>query len=240
MDENNTYFTPSRSSAAQQNEAVAKQPPSPHQNDFVEPQSERQSPSKSKTSTSTSPCRTLKTPSAGSRSEGDSGPSKPWAQNLSSALAFRTRITAFKSKVSSRNQEEPEALVDLIFESQSQRLENQRANFSLLPDPGPAAICGACSSDQTSVPGLDFYYMLIQFQSDRMEDQRCSLPHLDDVIGLAPEGQEDFFSLIQRVQSRRMDEQRASMVLDTKGEGEPAVSAHQVHITIADEDESAR
>uniref|UniRef100_A0A1A7YEJ1 G-protein signaling modulator 1a n=1 Tax=Iconisemion striatum TaxID=60296 RepID=A0A1A7YEJ1_9TELE len=238
MDEKNIYFMSSSSSAAQQNErtwAVPKQPPYPQQNAFVEPQSEHQSPSKSKTSASASPRRT---PSAGSRSEGGSGASKPWGQNLSSALTFRTRITTFKNKVSSRNQEEPEALLDLILESQSQRLDNQRASFSLLPDPGPAAICGACSSDQTSVPGLDFYYMLIQFQSDRMEDQRCSLPHLDDVIGLAPEGQEDFFSLIQRVQSRRMDEQRASMVLDTQGE-EPAGSAHQIHITITDEDESA-
>uniref|UniRef100_A0A3B4V2P2 Uncharacterized protein n=1 Tax=Seriola dumerili TaxID=41447 RepID=A0A3B4V2P2_SERDU len=50
-------------------------------------------------------------------------------------------------------------------------------------------------------------------QSDRMEDQRCPLPDLDDVIGSVPEGQEDFFSLIQRVQSRRMDEQRHTSVL---------------------------
>uniref|UniRef100_A0AAQ6A5Q8 G protein signaling modulator 3 n=1 Tax=Amphiprion ocellaris TaxID=80972 RepID=A0AAQ6A5Q8_AMPOC len=49
-------------------------------------------------------------------------------------------------------------------------------------------------------------------KSDRMEDQRCSLPDLEDVLGPVPEGQEDFFSLVQRVQSRRMDEQRASML----------------------------
>lgn len=46
-------------------------------------------------------------------------------------------------------------------------------------------------------------------QSDRMEDQRCSLPDLDDGLGLVPEGQDEFLSLVQRVQSRRMDEQRA-------------------------------
>lgn len=51
-----------------------------------------------------------------------------------------------------------------------------------------------------------------------MEDQRSSLPHLDDVMGLVPGGQEDFFSLIQRVQSRRMDEQRASMILRSSQE----------------------
>lgn len=50
-----------------------------------------------------------------------------------------------------------------------------------------------------------------------MEDQRCSLPDLDDVVNSVPEGQEDFFSLIQRVQSRRMDEQRASLHTHTTG-----------------------
>lgn len=65
-----------------------------------------------------------------------------------------------------------------------------------------------------------------------MEDQRCSLPHLDEVMGLGPEGQEDFFSLIQRVQSRRMDEQRASMMLSQGEEDqnpEPTSSSHQRH-----------
>lgn len=46
-----------------------------------------------------------------------------------------------------------------------------------------------------------------------MEDQRCSLPDLEDVAGLLPDAQEDFFSLIHRVQSRRMDEQRASVLM---------------------------
>ncbi|XP_037536746.1 G-protein-signaling modulator 1 [Nematolebias whitei] len=74
--------------------------------------------------------------------------------------------------------------------------------------------------------------MLIHYQSDRMEDQRCSLPHLDEVMGRVPEGQEDFFSLIQRVQSRRMDEQRASMMLSQGEEDqnpEPTSSSHQRH-----------
>ena len=54
-------------------------------------------------------------------------------------------------------------------------------------------------------------------QSDRMDDQRCSLPDIDDVV------QEDFFSLVQRVQSRRIDEQRASLQTHT------ADSTHHHH-----------
>uniref|UniRef100_A0AAQ6AJR5 Uncharacterized protein n=1 Tax=Amphiprion ocellaris TaxID=80972 RepID=A0AAQ6AJR5_AMPOC len=137
----------------------------------------------------------------------------------------------------SSQQEEPEALLDLILESQCQRLEDQRASLSLLPDPEPSALCGACSPDQAGLDragldpaSLDFYYMLIQYQSDRMEDQRCSLPDLEDVLGPVPEGQEDFFSLVQRVQSRRMDEQRASMLLrHSEDEDAPTGSAPRHH-----------
>ncbi|XP_068999771.1 G-protein-signaling modulator 1 [Embiotoca jacksoni] len=123
--------------------------------------------------------------------------------------------------------EEPEALLDLVLEVQCQRLEEQRASLSLLPDPGPAALCGTCSPDQNPFPGLDFYYMLIHYQSDRMEDQRCPLPDLDDV---APEGQEDFLHLVQRVQSRRMDEQRASLLLrHLEDEHAAGSSPHHYH-----------
>lgn len=54
--------------------------------------------------------------------------------------------------------------MDLILDFQGQRLEEQRASLSLLPDPGPAGLCGACSPDQPSQTTLDFYYMLIQYQ----------------------------------------------------------------------------
>ncbi|KAE8292586.1 hypothetical protein D5F01_LYC09958 [Larimichthys crocea] len=166
-----------------------------------------------RTSVSTSPLRTLRnlgglvTPVAGA--EGSS--TRPRGQSLGSLVSSRTRTIISRNKRRSSQQEEPEALLDLILECQGQRLDDQRASLSLLPDPGPATLCGACSPDQPTTPSLDFYYMLIHYQSDRMEDQRCSLPDLDVVVSSVPEGQEDFFSLIQRVQSRRMDEQRASL-----------------------------
>uniref|UniRef100_A0A665TUZ7 G protein signaling modulator 1a n=1 Tax=Echeneis naucrates TaxID=173247 RepID=A0A665TUZ7_ECHNA len=62
------------------------------------------------------------------------------------------------------------------------------------------------------IPGFHSPNFSVCLQSDRMEDQRCPLPDLEDVTGSVPEDQEDFFSLIQRVQSRRMDEQRASLL----------------------------
>lgn len=64
----------------------------------------------------------------------------------------------------SSQQEEPEALLDLILECQGQRLEDQRASLSLLPDPEPDWFCGSCSPDQAGLPTLDFYCRLIQYQ----------------------------------------------------------------------------
>ncbi|XP_074525835.1 uncharacterized protein LOC141790097 [Halichoeres trimaculatus] len=222
--------SPSLSSPSHQNGTIvvtsSKSSPHPHHNGSLEtttgypsPRNTRAAPQSQstpsgRTSASSSPLRTLVgliTPTSSPNPGGSS--TRPRGQSLSSALSSRTRASSSKSKRRSSQQEEPEALLDLILECQGQRLDDQRASVSLLPDPGAVAPCGACSSDQPALPSLDFYYMLIHYQSDRMEDQRCSLPDLDDVVGGVPEGQDDFFSLIQRVQSRRMDEQRASMMV---------------------------
>ncbi|XP_026199611.1 G-protein-signaling modulator 1 [Anabas testudineus] len=165
----------------------------------------------SRTPASISPLRTLRSLM---NPESSSSSSRPRGQSLSSALTTRTRTTGTRRRRSSSQQEGPDALLDLILESQGQRLNDQRASLSLLPDPEPTALCGTCSPSQTPLPSLDFYYMLIHYQSDRMEDQRCPLPDLDDVVESVPEGQEDFFSLIQRVQSRRMNEQRAWLLIN--------------------------
>ncbi|KAK2838243.1 hypothetical protein Q5P01_015455 [Channa striata] len=140
---------------------------------------------------------------------------KPQSKSPSSAVSSWTTTTETKSRCESSQQEEPDALIDLIMEFQGQRLNDQRASLSLLSDKGTPALCGTCNPNKPLMPGLDFYYMLLRYQSDRMEDQRCPLPDMDDVFGSVPEGQENFFSLIQRVQSKRMDEQRASMLNGT-------------------------
>lgn len=73
-------------------------------------------------------------------------------------------ILALSLQCRSSQQEEPEALLDLILECQGQRLEDQRASLSLLPDPEPDWFCGSCSPDQADLPTLDFYCRLIQYQ----------------------------------------------------------------------------
>ncbi|XP_041643633.1 G-protein-signaling modulator 1 [Cheilinus undulatus] len=222
--------SPSLPSPSHQNGRIggtgSKSSPQPHHNGSLEARPGYHSPSNSRvaaqhqstpssrTSASSSPLRTLvglMTPVSSSGPESSS--TRPRGQSLASALSSRARTATSRSKRRSSQQEEPEALLDLILECQGQRLDDQRASVSLLPDPGAAGLCGACSPDQPTLPSLDFYYMLIHYQSDRMEDQRCSLPDLEDVVGTLPEGQDDFFSLIQRVQSRRMDEQRASLLV---------------------------
>ncbi|XP_031696609.1 G-protein-signaling modulator 2-like [Anarrhichthys ocellatus] len=215
---------PSLSSPSHQNGRIrGKAPkcsPPPHRNGSLETRPRHDSPSNTstRTSASTSPLRTLRglmTPVPSPGPGGSHGSTRPRIQSLGSTLSSRTRtMTSTIKRGSSQPEEpeEPEALLDLILECQAQRLEVQRASLSLLPDPGPASPCGACSPEQPTSPSPDFYYMLIHYQSDRMEDQRCSLPDLDDVVGPVPEDQQDLFSLIQRVQSRRMDEQRASLL----------------------------
>ncbi|XP_075879109.1 uncharacterized protein LOC142886082 isoform X1 [Nelusetta ayraudi] len=178
---------------------------------------------RTRTRTSTSPLRSLRTlggllgPGAGS----DRSSTRPRGRSVGSALGPSSRTSG--RQCCSSQQEEPEALLDLILECQGQRLEDQRASLSLLPDPEPDWFCGSCSPDQAGLPTLDFYCRLIQYQSHRMDDQRCSLPDLDRVLATGAEGQEDFLSLVERVQSRRMDEQRASL------QSHPAGSAHLHH-----------
>ncbi|XP_034450892.1 G-protein-signaling modulator 1 [Hippoglossus hippoglossus] len=233
---------PSTSSPPHQNgkigEKVPKRSSPSHQNGHLDRGRRRQTPgtmspvlqppSASSTPASTSPVRCLVSPVPGPGPEGRSSSSRPRTQSPASALTSRTRTCAPHIQRRSSQQEEPEALLNLILESQGQRLDDQRANVGLLPDPGPAPLCGACRHEQRPLPTVDFYYMLINFQSDRMEDQRCPLPDLDDLVGSAPEGQEDFFSLIQRVQSRRMDEQRVSL-MTSHTEDEDDSSPHRHH-----------
>ncbi|XP_044051782.1 uncharacterized protein LOC122876029 isoform X2 [Siniperca chuatsi] len=172
---------PSLSSPSHQNGRIGgtapKHSPPPHHNGSLEARPGCRSPSNtsavpqpqsapsSRTSASTSPLRTfggLVTPVPGPGPEGCS--TRPRGQSFDSALSSRIRTTTSRNKHKSSQQEEPEALLDLILECQGQRLEDQRASLSLLPDPGPAALCGTCSSDQPTVASLDFYYMLIHYQ----------------------------------------------------------------------------
>ncbi|KAG7214270.1 hypothetical protein INR49_023190 [Caranx melampygus] len=173
---------------------VPRSSPALHQNGGLEPEPGHHSPKphsdpSSGTLGSTTSFRSLRTlgdivnPALGCSSSSIT----PHTHSHGFTLSSKTRTTTIRTKCRSSQQEEPEALLDLILESQGQRLDDQRASVSLLPDVGTAALCGACSPDQPHLPSLDFYHMLIHYQSDRMEDQRCPLPDLDDVVGSVPE-----------------------------------------------------
>nr|XP_056716187.1 G-protein-signaling modulator 1 [Euleptes europaea] len=113
-----------------------------------------------------------------------------------------------------------EELFDLIANSQSRRLDDQRASVGNLPglrithnNMGHLRMEG-----DSQEPGDEFFNMLIKCQSSRIDDQRCappsSIPHGPTV----PD--EDFFSLIQRVQAKRIDEQRVGLASAQEDEEE--------------------
>ncbi|XP_029367148.1 uncharacterized protein LOC115049236 isoform X2 [Echeneis naucrates] len=138
------------------------------------PVSELQAVRSSRTSTSSPPLSILRTPGAPMTpipgSDPECSSTRPQGQSLGSALSSRTRI-----KCRSSQQEDPETLLDLILESQGQRLNDQRASLSLLHDPGSGSLCGACNPNQLHRPSLDFYYMLINFQLQKCRNDEAEI-----------------------------------------------------------------
>ncbi|KAI9524654.1 G-protein-signaling modulator 1 [Dissostichus eleginoides] len=107
-----------------------------------------------------------------------------------------------------------EELFDLIANSQSRRLDDQRVNVGNLPGlrithNNLGHLVGEGDHQE---PSDDFFNMLIKCQSSRIDDQRCSPPEGGPHAPTVPD--EDFFSLIQRVQAKRMDEQRVHLPSD--------------------------
>uniref|UniRef100_A0AAY4ARA2 G protein signaling modulator 2 n=1 Tax=Denticeps clupeoides TaxID=299321 RepID=A0AAY4ARA2_9TELE len=75
-----------------------------------------------------------------------------------------------------------------------------------------------CSSDAQSLGDEGFFDLLSRFQSNRMDDQRCSIQELYGYTFLstpalsesaASPGQEPFLGLVASAQGRRLDDQRA-------------------------------
>ncbi|XP_068608601.1 G-protein-signaling modulator 1b [Brachionichthys hirsutus] len=104
-----------------------------------------------------------------------------------------------------------EELFDLIANSQSRRLDDQRVHVGNLPGlrithNNLGHLVGEGDHQE---PSDDFFNMLIKCQSSRIDDQRCSPPEAGPHAPTVPD--EDFFSLIQRVQAKRMDEQRVQL-----------------------------
>ncbi|CAB3258887.1 unnamed protein product [Arctia plantaginis] len=114
-----------------------------------------------------------------------------------------------------------EAMLDMITDLQSSRMDSQRAELRPVPKK-PAKE----TSKGSSLPGLrhqntvgpkpedDFLDMIARVQGARLEDQRTEMPRPK------PEEQrsktvpdDDFFALLMRAQAGRMEDQRATIPL---------------------------
>uniref|UniRef100_A0A0A9YDJ9 G-protein-signaling modulator 2 n=1 Tax=Lygus hesperus TaxID=30085 RepID=A0A0A9YDJ9_LYGHE len=95
-------------------------------------------------------------------------------------------------------------LLDLIVGMQSKRMDEQRVELPHLPGLCPPGGGGGGSTNNLAGPDDGFIEMLMRCQSERLEDQRSTLPG-----PTVPD--EDFFSLIMRLQSGRMEDQRATV-----------------------------
>ncbi|XP_044288216.1 G-protein-signaling modulator 2 isoform X3 [Varanus komodoensis] len=120
----------------------------------------------------------------------------------------RTMKKSFSASMVSPHTDE---FLDLLANSQSRRLDDQRASASNLPglrlnQRNSQSVLGRLMASSNSEPDDDFFDILIKCQGSRLDDQRCAPPPNITKGPTVPD--EDFFSLILRSQGKRMDEQR--------------------------------
>ncbi|XP_069794070.1 G-protein-signaling modulator 2 isoform X2 [Narcine bancroftii] len=101
--------------------------------------------------------------------------------------------------------------LDLLANSQSRRLDNQRASIRNLPglqmdQHNKKTAQSQLISDDNKEPDDPFFDMLLKCQGCRLNDQRCAPPQFVHKCITVPD--DDFFSLILRSQTKRMNEQR--------------------------------
>ncbi|XP_055677027.1 G-protein-signaling modulator 2 isoform X2 [Lutzomyia longipalpis] len=118
------------------------------------------------------------------------------------------------------------ALLEMIADLQSERMDEQRATLPGLVNRGGVVLKGQ-TNPTGPAPDDAFLDMLMRCQGSRLEEQRSELPRPGDVLDDAEGGStrrgrsnigatvpdEDFFSLISRVQGGRMEDQRAAVPL---------------------------
>ena len=123
-------------------------------------------------------------------------------------------------------------LLDMIAGAQSCRLNEQRAPWNVLPglnrskQPEILHRLSVATTDKDSLPDDNFFEQLMKMQGTRIEDQRSSLPGVEQAEPVRSAGaagaagppipaptipDEDFFSLICRLQGGRIDDQRANL-----------------------------
>ncbi|XP_059612409.1 G-protein-signaling modulator 2 isoform X1 [Phlebotomus argentipes] len=138
--------------------------------------------------------------------------------------AMRKPLTA-QNRNPPQTKDNRNALLEMIADLQSERMDEQRATLpglvnraglALKPPPGATGVA----------PDDAFLDMLMRCQGSRLEEQRSELPRPGDILEDSEEGtrrgrsnigatvpDEDFFSLISRVQGGRMEDQRAAVPL---------------------------
>ncbi|KAL7984861.1 hypothetical protein Chor_003431 [Crotalus horridus] len=125
-----------------------------------------------------------------------------------SATPSRIMQKSFSASMVSPHTDE---FLDMLANSQSRRLDDQRASASNLPglrlnQHNSQSVLGHLMASKNSEPDDDFFDILIKCQGSRLDDQRCEPPPNIPKGPTVPD--EDFFSLILRSQEKRMDEQR--------------------------------
>lgn len=139
---------------------------------------------------------------------------------------------ALRKPLAAQNRNPPQtkdnrnALLEMIADLQSERMDEQRATLPGLVNRGGGGVIlkGAANA---AAPDDAFLDMLMRCQGSRLEEQRSELPRPGDGMedgegGSGRRGRsnigatvpdEDFFSLISRVQGGRMEDQRAAVPL---------------------------
>ncbi|KAM3968556.1 G-protein-signaling modulator pins [Aphomia sociella] len=118
-----------------------------------------------------------------------------------------------------KNPSPNDAMLDMITDLQSERMDSQRAELR----PAPKKL--SKESKGTSLPGLrpqqttstkpedDFLDMIARVQGSRLEDQRSELPRPKPEERPKTVPDDDFFAQLMRAQAGRMEDQRATIPL---------------------------
>ncbi|XP_052752476.1 G-protein-signaling modulator 2 [Galleria mellonella] len=118
-----------------------------------------------------------------------------------------------------KNPSPNDAMLDMITDLQSERMDSQRAELR----PVPKKL--SKESKGTSLPGLrtqqttstkpedDFLDMIARVQGSRLEDQRSELPRPKPEERPKTVPDDDFFAQLMRAQAGRMEDQRATIPL---------------------------
>ncbi|XP_061707848.1 G-protein-signaling modulator 2 [Cydia pomonella] len=114
-----------------------------------------------------------------------------------------------------------DAMLDMITDKQSERMDSQRAELRPAPkklsiENKGASLPGLRPQQTTSTkPEDDFLDMLARVQGSRLEDQRSELPPPKPEERPKTVPDDDFFALLMRAQAGRMEDQRATIPLQS-------------------------